>query len=624
MYFRFEIVQEAIEKLRSLHPFFGISYLVCKKAQLPIGKAIPFSINHEEEAFLDTYYKPNPNSEYFFQPFRTSSREGGWIVHKYPFSGSQSTRTRGRLGGAFVHPRNTNLWGWSTNYIDILKQELDIDKVHAIPALWLAIWIYRNHNWQTAVGTKAIEDRLFSDFYVSREEREKLFLATVYRKQELYTDEAYSDKRLLQVIKPAPDSVPEVGGTLRLLEMKGLGPSAHLSFQPAERLSIITGDNGLGKTFILECAWWALTGHWAGRAAFPNPDQSLPAVSIKFEIAASKSRPESITIRYDWNTQQWPAPKGRPTLPGLVVYARVDGSFAVWDPARHSPIQREQRVAALVVSRDEVLNGLEGQIEGLLRDWVRWQNSSDQREIFETFCAVLEKLSPPDMSPLKPGRSIRIPGEAREIPTLKHPYGDVPFTNESAGVRRIVTLAYLLVWCWNEHKIYSKLSNRPPQRQLVVLIDEVEAHLHPKWQRVALPALLEVATILSNELQYQAIVATHSPLILASIEAEFSDSTDKLFHLRLTGGGLAEFTEIPFIRHGSVDRWLTSEIFELRQARSRESESILEEAKKLMSTVKPDAGVIHRVSGELRKVLPEDDQFWPRWLFFAESKGVKL
>ncbi|WP_413173588.1 AAA family ATPase [Anabaena azotica] len=44
----------------------------------------------------------------------------------------------------------------------------------------------------------------------------------------------------------------------------------NICFEPGDRLSLITGDNGLGKTFLLECSWWALTGHWAGLPAYPN------------------------------------------------------------------------------------------------------------------------------------------------------------------------------------------------------------------------------------------------------------------------------------------------------------------------------------------------------------------
>ena len=81
-----------------------------------------------------------------------------------------------------------------------------------------------------------------------------------------------------------------------------------------------------------------------------------------------------------------------------------------------------------------------------------WSDSS----VFEMFKAVCAAI-PPDMMPLVPGDPVRLAGDAREIPTLRHAYDVVPFTNESAGVKRIVTVAYLLVWAWNEHKVYSGL-----------------------------------------------------------------------------------------------------------------------------------------------------------------------
>ena len=411
MYLQFEVIRQALTELQSLHPFFGITYLVCKKAQLPVGKTIPFAINHQEQEFLEKYYKPDPKSKFFFQPFRTSGSR--WLSPKYPSSGSQSTRTRGHLAQAFIHARNTDRWGWNVNYVQVLAAQLAQDQLPGIPAFWLAAWIYRHTDWSASSSAHDLEETLFADFHISSNERVALFITEKYPEEAIFVEDPYSDRRLLQIVKSAPDSSPEEGGTLRLLEMRGIGPSAHLQFYPAERLSIITGDNGLGKTFILECAWWALTGHWAERPAYPNLDAPKTQPAITLEIAARETHSGPRTIRYDWQRQEWPAPKGRPTLPGLIVYARVDGSFAVWDPARYLRKQQALETAALVFSRDEVLRGLEGHIEGLLRDWVRWQNSKDQLETFNTFCAVLKKLSPPDMSPLSPGSPIRIPGEPR-------------------------------------------------------------------------------------------------------------------------------------------------------------------------------------------------------------------
>jgi hypothetical protein len=159
---------------------------------------------------------------------------------------------------------------------------------------------------------------------------------------------------------------------------------------------------------------------------------------------------------------------------------------------------------------------------------------------------------------------------------------------------------------------------------MVILVDEIEAHLHPKWQRVVLPAILDVTNILGKELEAQLIVATHSPLILASLEQDFSESHDKLFHLQLANSKDVSFGEVPFIRHGRVDAWLTSELFELKQPTSMEAEHALEHAKRLLGQGKPSADEIKEVSDQLGKTLPPEDSFWLRWLHFAKQKGVTI
>lgn len=55
-------------------------------------------------------------------------------------------------------------------------------------------------------------------------------------------------------------------------------------------------------------------------------------------------------------------------------------------------------------------------------------------------------------------------------------------------------------------------SNNPLLENAVVLIDEIDLHLHPKWQR-------DIISILSNVFKnVQFIVTTHSPLVIQSME----------------------------------------------------------------------------------------------------------
>jgi AAA domain, putative AbiEii toxin, Type IV TA system len=160
------------------------------------------------------------------------------------------------------------------------------------------------------------------------------------------------------------------------------------------------------------------------------------------------------------------------------------------------------------------------------------------------------------------------------------PYGDVPMIYASAAVQRIVALAYTLVWAWQEHLVSSSIIRREPQRYLVVIVDEVEAHLHPLWQRLIVPAIMKVASELSVAVKAQIHIATHSALVLASVETVFDESRDDLHHLKLVDGN-AVLEELPFVRRGRADLWLVSEVFGLGQARSLPAEQAIEDANAL-------------------------------------------
>src|SRR5690606_28961337 len=155
---------------------------------------------------------------------------------------------------------------------------------------------------------------------------------------------------------------------------------------------------------------------------------------------------------------------------------------------------------------------------------------------------------------------------------------DVALVHASAGMRRVAALAYLLVWTWREHRLASEQIGKPPAREIVFLIDEIECHLHPQWQRRIVPALLGVMQALTDQqVPVQVILATHSPLILASAEPAFDASRDAVFSIALRDQKASIKQEI-WAKQGDVVNWLVSDAFGLRQARSVEAERAIEAA----------------------------------------------
>ena len=621
MYFSAAQILESINKLDSMNPFFGITFLVCKKGLLPIGEKIDFPLDQLTNEFLQNRHRIHPASSWFFQPFGKASKKKGWVRPDYAAKGLQSINTR-TFGTAFLHDSGTRLWGWHPSYINTLQTKLN--KGCKIPVFSLAVWLFRLKEWPKDTRPQDILDFFFTYFKITKDEQTQLFDHSLHLMPEvqLFQENPVEWSKLSLNIQAPPDIGPDPGGTLSFLELRNLGPVKEISFEPARRLNIITGDNGLGKSFLLECAWWALTGIWPEMPAYPNRNPQQNKSSITFELAGRTAHPLRKKIAYDFKSRSWPKTE-RPTIPGLIVYARVDGSFAVWDPARIiSPEGDNPRNATLVFSRSDVWNGLSGNIEGLIRDWIRWQ-SSPERSPFEVFCNVLKRLSPPDLGTLVPGKPVRIPNDPRDIPTIVHPYGTIPILFSSAGVRRIITMAYLMVWAWNEHKINSELYHMKPEARMVVMIDEIEAHLHPKWQRVILPSLLDVQRTLSRDLEIQFFITTHSPLVLASAEPVFNDLQDELFHLDIDNGNEVRLEVKQFMKLGQVNSWLTSPIFEMRHARSKEAEDAIEAAKNLQKRNDVSKDEVREVNERLVLYLAVDDQFWPRWMYFAERFGVE-
>ncbi len=146
--------------------------------------------------------------------------------------------------------------------------------------------------------------------------------------------------------------------------------------------------------------------------------------------------------------------------------------------------------------------------------------------------------------------------------------------------------------------------------------------MHPKWQRVILPALMRVAESLRAHIAVQVVVTTHSPLVLASLEPRFDEDKDRLYWFDLRDGTVY-FKPYPWAKHGDVIGWLTSPLFGLKEARSREAEVVLGAAEAYMAgnTEEQPEGLRTRqaIQKEMQRVLPGDDPIWSRW--YLKTQG---
>ena len=165
------------------------------------------------------------------------------------------------------------------------------------------------------------------------------------------------------------------------------------------------------------------------------------------------------------------------------------------------------------------------------------------------------------------------PKEAKDRPRVEFhtPYGWVPIDALGLGYKSMISWVVDLASKLFER--YPKSSN-PIAEPAVVLVDEIDLHLHPNWQRQLIRYLSE------RFKETQFIVTAHSPLIVQASEHA------NIAVLRRKGDEVEIDQSVKTVQGWRIDQILTSDIFGLPTARPSELDKPLAERRKILSKSK--------------------------------------
>ena len=204
----------------------------------------------------------------------------------------------------------------------------------------------------------------------------------------------------------------------------------------------------------------------------------------------------------------------------------------------------------------------------------------------------------PDIDDIRFGESesSRTPKPIVEFHT---PYGWVESKDMSLGYR--TSMAWIVDFASRMFDRYSESEN-PLAEPAVVLIDEIDLHLHPKWQR----ELIDYLTNLFPNTQF--IVTTHSPLIVQAAAARDAN----IVVCRREGDHVVIDQSIEAVRGWRADQILTSDLFDLPSTRDTELEKQRREILSKAKLTKADEKKLKTLSAELDDLRvmenPEDDK----------------
>jgi predicted ATP-binding protein involved in virulence len=356
--------------------------------------------------------------------------------------------------------------------------------------------------------------------------------------------------------------------TLRLSDSQG---------RPA-MWTVILGDNGVGKTTLLQCLV-ALEPHRHFLAVYEEarPLVRLPThpseewriyrnpnradeTSVQGHVAAGEASRGVVEIRVPTNGRLVNLKaKSDDRLRGLRCYAY--GAARRMGSASSVPTV-EDPAASLFLDNVALVD---------VEEWLLVEDYALRRAPSDNTARRLGRVKQVLTDLLPDAEDLRIQ-ESRTSPKpkleVKTPYGWVGLSDLSLGYRTMIAWTVDLA-----SRLFERYpdSPNPLAEPAIVLVDEVDLHLHPKWQRELRRHLTERFP------NTQFVVTAHSPLVVQASENE------NIVVLRREGDHVVIDNDVETIRGWRVDQVLTSDLFGLKTARPPEYDEIIAQRNEILA-----------------------------------------
>ena len=358
--------------------------------------------------------------------------------------------------------------------------------------------------------------------------------------------------------------------TVERLRITNVGPFDDVEFEFDPHVNVFTGPNNSGKSTAL----WALGDAIVYPFSFPPKlirRDATPEFSIHLSGNPSREFSGQLPIAQTntgyWTTERWTDFISILTdvgYTGFIPALRQSTDFRSRGPtvstnqAHERSLDNERRTivesllsrsGSSVVAHEHAHNLLQGGVRALGDEERKRQRLISSTAISVSDEEVIQKIIDLDYrsyrrdeptvrniisqigrmaSQITDGFSIefqRVEEDERGLfPQFRTPDGDLPLNVLSQGTQSIIQwLAHLLIGYAEYYDYPSDLAEYPA----IVIVDEIDAHLHPSWQRGVVPTLIEHFPNL------QLFCSTHSPLMLAGlkegqVQLLSRDQTDKV------------------------------------------------------------------------------------------------
>jgi hypothetical protein len=344
---------------------------------------------------------------------------------------------------------------------------------------------------------------------------------------------------------------------LQRLQLHNIGPFEHLDLAFESQRTILLGDNGMGKSIILKSIAAALCGREASeesvtqllRAGAKGGSIELQVGTDIYSVDLQRDTEGKVQIR---SASLSPLKLGKWLVLGFpplraITWKRPDGPTPLLAP---DPSPRDL-LPILSTEPDTRLNNLKQWLVNLDRQGEGRDADPNAKRILDRFFEAVRALTP--------GMAVRLASIDKRTNAilLDTAGGLIPIELVSQGmVSALCWIGVLLERLYEVHQA----QHDPEEGGALVLIDEIDAHMHPRWQHSLMGPLASTFT------SVQFIASTHSPLIVAGLGA----SEILVLHRDAAGDLRVEHPDIA-PQGLRADQILTSPLFNLDSTRDPET-----------------------------------------------------